>query len=125
LLLLFGKGRRCGKERPARGVAQDAPFFTAARLERRAGALTETLIRLNLSLVVLAIPGLKNETWGTRRDDLNKSDFGSIVYPYRPIRKLFRAGQVSQSRPGAPGNMKLDDGGRRTFALESFGVQPK
>jgi hypothetical protein len=42
LLLLFGKGRRCGKERPARGVAQDVPFFTAARLERRAGALTET-----------------------------------------------------------------------------------
>jgi hypothetical protein len=28
--------------RSARGVAQDAPFFTAARLERRAGALTET-----------------------------------------------------------------------------------
>jgi hypothetical protein len=27
--------------RSARGVAQDAPFFTAARLERRAGALTE------------------------------------------------------------------------------------
>jgi len=25
-----------------RGVAQDAPFFTTARLERRAGALTET-----------------------------------------------------------------------------------
>ena len=24
----------------ARGVAQDVPFFTAARLERRAGALT-------------------------------------------------------------------------------------
>jgi len=31
-----------GRNRPARGVAQDAPFFTAARLERRAGALTET-----------------------------------------------------------------------------------
>jgi len=30
-----------GRNRPARGVAQDAPFFTAARLERRAGALTE------------------------------------------------------------------------------------
>jgi len=28
--------------RSARGVAQDVPFFTAARLERRAGALTET-----------------------------------------------------------------------------------
>ena len=45
LLLLFGKGRRRGKERPARGVAQDVPFFTAARLERRAGALTDTGIR--------------------------------------------------------------------------------
>ena len=29
-------------DRSARGVAQDVPFFTAARLERRAGALTET-----------------------------------------------------------------------------------
>jgi hypothetical protein len=27
---------------PARGVAQDVPFYPAARLERRAGALTET-----------------------------------------------------------------------------------
>ena len=29
-------------DRSARGVAQDVPFFTATRLERRAGALTET-----------------------------------------------------------------------------------
>jgi len=36
-----GQALRTG-HRSARGVAQDAPFFTAARLERRAGALTET-----------------------------------------------------------------------------------
>jgi hypothetical protein len=42
------------------------PFFTAARLKRKAGALTGTVIRLNLNVVVLAIPGLKNETWGTQ-----------------------------------------------------------
>jgi hypothetical protein len=42
--LLFGKRVGvAGRNRPARGVAQDAPFFTAARLERRAGALTETV----------------------------------------------------------------------------------
>jgi hypothetical protein len=37
--------RRRGKRRrdsSARGVAQDVPFFTAARLERRTGALTGT-----------------------------------------------------------------------------------
>src|ERR1035438_2284282 len=36
-----GQALRTG-HRSARGVAQDAPFFTAARLERRAGALTKT-----------------------------------------------------------------------------------
>jgi len=36
-----GKALRTG-HRSARGVAQDVPFFTAARLKRRAGALTET-----------------------------------------------------------------------------------
>jgi hypothetical protein len=36
-----GSALRAGY-RPARGVAQDAPFITAARLKRRAGALTET-----------------------------------------------------------------------------------
>jgi serine/threonine protein kinase len=36
-----GQELRTG-HRSARGVAQDVPFFTAARLERRAGALTET-----------------------------------------------------------------------------------
>jgi hypothetical protein len=42
MLLLFGKRVGvAGRNRPARGVAQDVPFFTAARLERRAGALTE------------------------------------------------------------------------------------
>src|ERR1035441_4464838 len=39
-----GQALRTG-DRSARGVAQDAPFLTAARLERRAGALTETEIR--------------------------------------------------------------------------------
>ena len=34
-----GQALRTG-HRSARGVAQDVPFFTAARLERRAGALT-------------------------------------------------------------------------------------
>ena len=37
-----GQALRTG-HRSARGVAQDAPFFTAARLERRAGALTKTV----------------------------------------------------------------------------------
>ena len=37
-----GQELRTG-HRSARGVAQDVPFFTAARLERRAGALTETI----------------------------------------------------------------------------------
>ena len=37
-----GQALRTG-HRSARGVAQDVPFFTAARLERRAGALTETV----------------------------------------------------------------------------------
>jgi hypothetical protein len=37
-----GRAGVAGRNRPARGVAQDVPFFTAARLERRAGALTET-----------------------------------------------------------------------------------
>jgi hypothetical protein len=36
-----GSALRAG-HRPARGVAQDVPFSSAARLERRAGALTET-----------------------------------------------------------------------------------
>jgi hypothetical protein len=36
-----GRAGVAGRNRPARGVAQDVPFFTAARLERRAGALTE------------------------------------------------------------------------------------
>jgi len=36
-----GQALRTG-HRSARGVAQDVPFFTAARLERRAGALTGT-----------------------------------------------------------------------------------
>jgi len=40
-----GQELRTG-DRSARGVAQDAPFITAARLERRAGALTETGIPL-------------------------------------------------------------------------------
>jgi hypothetical protein len=38
-----GQALRTG-HRSARGVAQDVLFFTAARLERRAGALTETEI---------------------------------------------------------------------------------
>jgi len=37
-------------DRSARGVAQDAPFFTAVRLERRAGALTETGISYEVLL---------------------------------------------------------------------------
>src|ERR1019366_3320725 len=36
-----GQALRTG-HKSARGVAQDVPFFTAARLERRAGALTGT-----------------------------------------------------------------------------------
>jgi reverse transcriptase-like protein len=48
--------------RPARGVAQDAPFFIAARLERRAGALTETGGKLCMcvfwELVVLLKPAI-------------------------------------------------------------------
>jgi hypothetical protein len=32
-------------DRSARGVAQDAPFLIAARLERRAGALTKAAER--------------------------------------------------------------------------------
>ena len=36
-----GQALRTG-HRSARGVAQDAPFISAVRLERRAGALTET-----------------------------------------------------------------------------------
>src|ERR1035438_2963042 len=35
----------------SRGVAQDAPFFTAARLERRAGALTQTAVSYEGTLV--------------------------------------------------------------------------
>jgi len=61
-----GKALRTG-HRSARGVAQDVPLFTAARLERRAGALTETGIRLNLSVVVRAIPGLKIQACRNRR----------------------------------------------------------
>jgi hypothetical protein len=37
-----GQALRTG-HRSAKGVAQDAPYFTAARLEHRAGALTETV----------------------------------------------------------------------------------
>jgi hypothetical protein len=53
-----------GRNRPARGVAQDVPFFTAARLERRAGALTETvggyegILGLRIWLSVLTEIGL-------------------------------------------------------------------
>ena len=50
-----GRAGVAGRNRPARGVAQDAPFFTAARLERRAGALTETWIQKSLCVEVHAI----------------------------------------------------------------------
>ena len=45
-----GQALRTG-HRSARGVAQDAPFFTAARLERRAGALTGAVTRYEGALV--------------------------------------------------------------------------
>jgi hypothetical protein len=44
---IAGSALRAGY-RPARGVAQGAPFFTAARLERRAGALTGAAILLQV-----------------------------------------------------------------------------
>jgi hypothetical protein len=46
-----GQALRTG-HRSARGVAQDAPFLTAARLERRAGALTGTGSSYKLRFVI-------------------------------------------------------------------------